>query len=330
MNYEAKEVFESLKDCLSTSKNYILDQPGLVTSELSEEALIASSVLKAAEAFDDQVSKIEAPSHSIPEKEFTEPEQKSQPQVAEGDKPKAESIPDSKDADKKESKTAPKASSKPQKPLKGIKEIHNKILTNEENINRNSRSVFIRNIDQKVTAAQLREHLEEQTEGLKDLTLRFYARTSRSKGQAYAEYESEESALKAIEKLDNSTFHFMKLSVEKKRLNLPKDKFKMKKRDFKHSNKFVPVPQHPMMPMPQFGMPMPQFGFGVPLPFPPMNQPNPQMWRSNPRYLQSRERRIKEQYKRLNEEIIPKQNRELKKRIEKPNKRNKGRQDINK
>lgn len=242
MNYEAKEVLEPLEGPLPTTQNDILDQPGQGTLKPSDEALLASSIQKAAEVFDDEISKIEIPNHSIPENKLSESDKKTQSQVVEGDKAKIESISDSKDGDKTEPKTTPKASSQPQKPLKGIKKVHNQILTNEENIDRNSRSVFIRNINLNVTSEQLRKHLQEQTEGLKDLTLRHYAKTNKSKGQAYVEYESEESALKAIEKLDKSTFHSMKLSVEKKRMNLPKNKFKRKKkRDFKHSRKFIPV-----------------------------------------------------------------------------------------
>lgn len=83
-----------------------------------------------------------------------------------------------------------------------------------------SRSVFVRNISETITPEMLEEHFRDSGI-INRVTLLYHKHSTLPKGYAYIEFNELQSAKKAL-CLDGSTLNGNSISVTKKRTNLPR------------------------------------------------------------------------------------------------------------
>ena len=123
----------------------------------------------------------------------------------------------------------------------------------------NNRSVFVNNVEYKVTTEELKAHFKSWGEILR-ITIKCNKKTGKPKGHAFIEFETEEATNKAIE-LNESMLKGRQIKVIKKRINVPGKK-RIIKKAAKSGHYGYPSVRGMMNPFP-FSMHMPYMPYPV-------------------------------------------------------------------
>ena len=90
----------------------------------------------------------------------------------------------------------------------------------DEEIDKDARSIFIKNVDYSATPEEIKEHFSDCGKILR-VTIICNKTTGQPMGHAYLEFEEKDSVTKATELLNESLFKGRQLTVLPKRKNIP-------------------------------------------------------------------------------------------------------------